>query len=142
MLPKILTRQTVALLTILIACTLTSLNAYAQAQDASDPAGARVIETGILQNVPGFTGDVLGAEVIAITTVENDIQVIDIVIPVNPDDVDQVRVLTPDGKPLKQRRAMEILMDHENNEIGVVLRLSKTDKLGFKFRLIDLPQDQ
>lgn len=61
---------------------------------------------------------------------------------VNPDDVDQVRALAPDGKPLKQKEAMETILDHENGEVGFALKLPKTQEMGFKFKLIDLPDDQ
>ena len=140
--PNIFQKSTFGLFVVPLSFTLGNQIVYAQAENITEPAGARVLETGVLQIVPGFTGDALGAEVIAVTPGENDTQVIDIVIPVNPDDVDRIRVLTPDGKPLKPERAIEISMDHENKEVGVVLTLSRKDRLGFKFRLIDLPDDQ
>jgi len=60
---------------------------------------------------------------------------------VNPDEVDQVRVLTPDGRPLQQQKKVELIRDHENGEIGIILTLPKKDRLGFKFKLIDLPEE-
>lgn len=114
----------------------------AQTAEAYNPPGTMVVETGVLQNVVGFKGNIIGAEVVAISPGAEDTQVIDIVIPVNPDAVDQVRVFDPDGKPLKHKRAMEIIFDHENGELGVVLTLPKKEKLGFKFKLIDIPDDQ
>lgn len=114
----------------------------AQAQDDSAREGARELETSVLQKVIGFTGDELGAEVIAVTPGEGDTEIVDIVIPVSPNDVDQVIVTRPDGTPFKKKRIMEISRDHENDEVGVVLRLNKKDRLGFRLKLIDLPDDQ
>ena len=142
MLPEYFSKPSIALLLTLFLNTWTTAVAHAQSQDTSVPVGASVIETGILQNAVGFTDVVLGAEVIAITPAENNTLVIDVVIPVNPDDVDLIRVVTPDGNPLKQYQPMEISMDHENKEVSVILKIVKKDKLGFKFRLIDLPEDQ
>jgi hypothetical protein len=134
--------QSIVGLPALFVCALAFEVVDAQAENNPDLTDARVVETGVLQSVPGFTGDVLGAEVIAITPGENDTQVIDIVIPVDPDKVDRIRVMTADGKPLKQKEAVEFSRDHENGELGITLKLNKKQKLGFKFKLIDLPDDQ
>ncbi|TNF88199.1 MAG: hypothetical protein JSU67_11080 [Gammaproteobacteria bacterium] len=139
---SIFTNSTIRPFIVALICVLEVPIVLAQEQKVTEPVGARVLETGVLQNTAGFTGAVLGAEVIAITPGADDSQVIDIVVPVNPDEVDRVRVVTPDGKPLKQKQALEISMDHENNEVGVTLRLPRKDRLGFKIRLIDLPDDQ
>ena len=132
-------RKRAGLTPIVLLAIAASVTVYAQ--ETPLPAGARVVETGILQNLSGFTGDVLGAEVIAVTPEADGTQVIDIVIPVNPDEVDQVRVLTPDGRPLKQQKQVEFIRDHENGEVGIILKLPKKDRLGFKFKLIDLPDE-
>ena len=142
MIPKNYSGRLISLLPILFFWAANPQIVHAQQQNDSAREGARELETSVLQRVAGFTDDKLGAEVIAVTPGEGDTEVVDIVIPVNPDDVDQVRVTKPDGTPFKKKRIVEISRDHENNEVGVVLRFNKKDRLGFRLKLIDLPDDQ
>ena len=142
MIPNNLSIRLISILPILFFWAPGPQIAHAQEQEGSVPEGAKVLETSVLRNDVGFTGDALGAEVIAVTPGENDTEVINIVIPVNPEDVDEVRVTRPDGTPFTKKRTMEISLDHENDEVGVVLRLNKKDRLGFRLKLIDLPDDQ
>jgi len=104
--------------------------------------GVEVYETGVLQNIFGYQGDVLGAEVTSVTaTADNTSEVIEISVPVDPELVDRVKVVTPSGKPVKLDSPLEISRDPENDKVGITLRLSKKYDLGFKIRLIDLPDD-
>lgn len=139
---KILSRRLIWFLSIPVLWAAYPQDIRAQAQNDSAQEGARELETSVLQKVVGFTGDELGAEVIAVTPGEGDTEIIDVVIPVSPDDVDQVHVTRPDGTPFEKKRIMEISRDHENDEVGVVLRLNKKDRLGFRLKLIDVPDDQ
>lgn len=100
------------------------------------------LETGILLNVIGYQGDVLGAEVISVTTAaDNSSEIIEISVPVDPELSDRVKVVTPSGQPVKLDSPLEISRDHENDKVGITLRLSKKYNLGFRIRLIDLPDE-
>lgn len=102
----------------------------------------KVLETDILQNVAGFKGGLLDAEVIEIIdTDDGQSQEINIVVPVDPAEVDRVQVLSPSGQPIKLKRPPQISMDHENNEVGIIVTLPKNKKLGFKLKLIDVPDE-
>ena len=106
------------------------------------PADAKVLETDVLQSIAGFKGELLDAEVIAVTESDDGkFNTINIIVPVDPSEVDRVQVTSPSNKPLRLKRATEISMDHENNELGIVLTLPSSNKLGFKLKLIDLPDE-
>lgn len=98
-----------------------------------------VIETGYLEAKPGYTGDVIGAEVENITiNEERNLQIIDINVPIylDEDDIDRVKVFSKSGKPIPQNKEAEIFNDYENNNVGIKLYLPKKN-VGFKLKLID-----
>jgi len=95
-----------------------------------------------LKNVTGYEGDVLGAEVVSVSPGStNASEVIEIRVPVDPELADRITVITPAGKKVKLDKPMELSLDHENNQVGIILRLPKKNGLGFKIRLIDLPDE-
>lgn len=113
-------------------------------QDVNElpPPEAPLLETGLMQWVEGYKGDLLGAEVVSITPAENDaFEVIEISIPIDPEIVDQVTLVGPSGQLLELDAPIEISPDQQNDNVGITLTLSKKKKLGFKIKLIDLPDD-
>ena len=113
-------------------------------QDVNElpPEEAPTLETGILQRVEGYKGDLLGAEVISITLAENDaLEVIELSVPIDPEVVDQVTVVGPSGQLLELGEPIEISPNQEKSSVGIILTLPKKKKLGFKIKLIDLPDD-
>lgn len=114
-----------------------------QPQNQLPPAQAEILETGVIEGVPGFRGDELGAEVLSVSEAEDErLRVIELSIPVDPERVDQVSVVGPSGQLLDIRRPIEISADPENNKVGITLTLSKQRSLGFRIQLIDLPEEQ
>ncbi len=106
------------------------------------PPGITTLDTGYLEATPGYTGSVLGAEVIGVSDLSaEELQIIEVSIPVDPDQVDEVRIISPSGSTLKQQRQAEILRDYENNNVGIKLYLPQQQKWGFKLKLIDKPED-
>jgi hypothetical protein len=105
-------------------------------------ANVKVLETGLLKNVTGYQGDVLGAEVILVTTTDDGLsELIEISIPIDPDLADRVSVESFSGQRIKLKKPMEISRDHENNKVGIILKLPRKSKLGFKIKLIDVPDE-
>ena len=113
------------------------------AQESNEyPADTKILETDVLQSIAGFKGGLLDAEVIAITESDDgESNTLNIVVPLDPSEVDRVQVFSPSNKPIKLKRAVEVIMDHENHEIGIILTLPKNNKLGFRLKLIDLPDE-
>lgn len=106
------------------------------------PPEASTLETGILQRVDGYKGDLLGAEVVSVNPAENDtLQVIELSIPVDPEIVDQITVLGPSGQLLELDEPIEIFPNREKGSVGIILTLPKKKKPGFIIKLIDLPDD-
>jgi hypothetical protein len=62
-------------------------------------------------------------------------------VPISPDRVDSVKLVTPSGHPVKLNQPLEMPRDHENDKVGITLNLSKRNSLGFIIRLIDLPEE-
>ncbi len=104
---------------------------------ATPPPEPALLETGLLEATPGYVGDVLGAEVESTSSSGAQTDVIVISIPINPDQVDEVRVISPVGKVIKQSRPAEIERDYEHNNVGIRLYLPKQKKWEFKLRLVD-----
>ena len=106
------------------------------------PPDALTLETGILQRVEGFKGDLLGAEIVSINPAENDaFEVINLSVPVDPEVVDQVTVVDPSGRLLELGEPIEISPNQDRSSVGIVLALPKRNRPGFIIRLIDLPDD-
>ena len=105
-------------------------------QQAVSPPQTRILESGYLEPTPGYRGNLLGAEVVD-TEINADRQMIEINLPIDPDQVDQVRVVSPAGERLEQYREPEILRNYENNNVGVKIFLPQQKNLGFRLRLID-----
>ena len=96
------------------------------------------LQTGYLQNKAGYVGDVMGAEVISIKELpDQELQVIEIHVPIDPNRVDKVQAISNSGELIKQDRTAEILKNYENNDVGLKLYFPKQKNWTFKLKLID-----
>lgn len=101
------------------------------------------MDTGFLENTPGFKGELIGAEVEDVKfNTDGDYQVIRVSVPVDPDSVDTVKVFTESGEPIPQPREAEIVKNYENERVDMLIFLSKRKNIGFRLRLIDNLSDQ
>jgi hypothetical protein len=101
------------------------------------------VDTGFLENTPGFKGELIGAEVEDVKfNTDGDYQVIRVSVPVDPDSVDTVKVFTESGEPIPQPREAEIVKNYENERVDMLIFLSKRKNIGFRLRLIDNLSDQ
>lgn len=112
-----------------------------QSSDAPPPPVAAPTQAGVvvsdeLRFERGHRGNKLGAEVIG-TEVYGDQQIVEVRIPLPPDEVDQVQVLSPSGEPLKMSRETEIIRNYEINNVGIRFQTPKTGNLTFRLKLID-----
>ena len=74
----------------------------------------------------GYKGDLLGAEVISITSAENDaLEVIELSVPIDPEVVDQVSVVGPSGQLLELGEPIEISPNQEKSSAGIIPTLPK-----------------
>lgn len=117
-------------------CTAGYQSSRKTEQQNAPPPEIRVLESGQLEAIPGFRGGVIGAEVIDAEIID-DQHIIEINLPIDPDRVDQVHVVSPSGEKLKQSREAEILRDYENDNVGLKIFLPRQKNLGFRLRLID-----
>jgi hypothetical protein len=128
--------HTVVCCLLLSGCATDYKSTHKTGQQYLPPQRIKVLESDYLEATPGYRGNVLGAEIVD-TEVGADQQTIEINLPIDPDQVDQVRVVSPTGESLKQYREPEILRDYENNKVGVKIFLPRQKNLGFRLRLID-----
>ena len=98
------------------------------------------LDTGQLEPTVGYKGDQLGAEVVN-SEVSGETQVIEINVPIRPDLVDQVQVLTESGEPIPMSRDARIIHNYETNNVGISVQVPKSENLGLRFRLIDHPDN-
>ena len=98
------------------------------------------LDTGLLEPTVGYKGDQLGAEVIN-SEVSGDMQSIEINVPIQPDLVDQVQVITESGEPIPLSREAQIINNYETNNVGITVQVPKSENLGLRFRLIDHADD-
>lgn len=104
----------------------------------SAPPPPKVYRTGTLKAEVGSTGDVFGSEVERVTILSDDtIQEIQISIPLPPDQVDEVEVVSTSGNEVIQLRDAEIRPSAETGGTGVTIYLPPGKKLQFRLRLID-----
>ena len=109
------------------------------------PAGAAPMEkgsldTGKLEPTVGYKEDQLGAEVVN-TEVLGDMRSVEINVPIQPDLVDQVEVLTESGEPIPLSRDAQSIHNYETNNVGISIQLPKSESTGFRLKLIDKPED-
>ena len=98
------------------------------------------LDSGLLEPTVGHKGDRLGAEVVN-SEISGELQSIEITVPVEPDSVDQVRVLDASGKPLPMSREATIVHNYETNNVGISIQLPKSEDTGFRLQLIEDPED-
>ena len=109
--------------------------------DYSPPPGSsqneiRIIDTSDLQGTPGYKGDKVGAEVVS-TEVDGDEQSYEVIVPVHPDKVDDVEVVSPTGEPVPLSRDAQIIHNYETNDVGIRFEAPKNEKFDFRLKLID-----
>jgi len=108
------------------------------ASSVPPPPASSVLETDTLIARPGYTGKVIGASVTRSSPgPDGDLQVIHVNVPVDPDRVDRVQVVSESGETLKQKRVAEIIRNYETDNVGITIYLSKDKDWRFKLRLID-----
>lgn len=98
------------------------------------------LDTSYLKPVTGHKGDQLGAEVISAETTGDEL-LIEILVPIDPDLVDQVEVTSSSGDSVILTREARIVQDYESNNVGITIRIPKSENLGFRLRLVDHPDN-
>ncbi|MCP4769080.1 MAG: hypothetical protein GY875_22820 [Gammaproteobacteria bacterium] len=114
--------------------------------DYTPPPGAapmeeKSVDTGQLEATPGHRGDELGTEIIRYEEYD-EYQSIELNVPIEPDQVDRVEVMSPSGETIPQSREAQIVHDYETNNVGIKIHVPKTDNLGFRLKLIDHTADE
>lgn len=98
------------------------------------------VESDELRFERGARGEKLGAEVLQSET-EGDLQSIELRIPLPPEEVDQIEVMSPSGEPVRMSREAEIIRNYETGDVGIKLQIPKSKNMGFRLKLIDHPDD-
>jgi len=104
------------------------------------PTEYKSVETGELRATAGHKGSKLGAEVVSSETIGED-QLIEVSIPIDPDDVDQVYITSPSGEPFELSREAQIIQNYETNDVGIKFQVPKSKNLNFQLQLIDTRDD-
>lgn len=98
------------------------------------------LDTSYLNPVAGHKGNQLGAEVVSAETMGDEL-LIEIMVPINPDLVDQVHVTSSTGESVVLTREARIVQNYENNNVGISIRVPRSQNLGFQLKLVDHPND-
>lgn len=98
------------------------------------------VDTGELKAETGQRDDATGAEVVHTESL-GDLQSVEVNVPIEPSEVDNVRILGADGDPVNMSREAEIVHDYETNNVGIKFDIPKTENLRFQLQLIDHPND-
>lgn len=98
------------------------------------------VNTGDLLPTVGHQGDRLGARVVGAED-DGDDQVLQIELPVDPTTVDRVEVIAPGSGSEVLSREAQILQNYENDNVGITVRVPKSDNMGFRLKLIDHPDE-
>lgn len=102
----------------------------------SAPVEDGAVDTGPLEATPGYREDELGAEIIRYED-RDEYQIIELKVPIEPDQVDQVEVMTPSGEMIPQSRQAQIVHDYETDNVGIKIHVPKSENMGFRLKLID-----
>lgn len=110
------------------------------------PAGSAPVEkssldTGQMVTTVGHKDDEIGAEIISSEVIDDE-ELVEIRVPIDPDLVDQVQVMTPEGDAVNLSREARIVQDYETNNVGIWLRVPTEEKAGFRLKLIDHSDDE
>jgi len=134
---------TVSLCCLLLAGCASSLkpsNTYKRPAGAAPPE-YNTVETGELGATTGLRDDGTGAEVISSETVGEE-QSIEVTVPIEPDQVDEVRILSPSGEPVELSREAEIIHKYETNDVGIRFQVPKNNtNIRFQLQLMDTRED-
>ena len=104
----------------------------------SAPPPPKVYRTGMLNAVPGSTGDVFGSEVERVRVLSDEtMQAIDISVPVPPEQIDQVEVVSSSGNEVIQLKDAIIEPAANTGGSDITVYLPRSRKLQFRLRLID-----
>jgi hypothetical protein len=103
-------------------------------------SGMSSLDTGLLEPNVGFKGDRLGAEVVN-AEISGELQSIEINVPIEPDAVDRIQVMTQSGELLPLSRQATIVRNYETNNVGITIQLPKSENLRFRLKLIDDPRN-
>ena len=99
------------------------------------------LDTGQLEPTVGHQGDQLGASVLSADDL-GEMYSVEINVPIQPDLVDQVQVLTLEGEPMPLSREAQIVHDYETNNVGISVQVPKSEGLRFRLKLIDNADDE
>jgi hypothetical protein len=103
-------------------------------------SGISSLDTGLLEPNIGYRGDRLGAEVVN-AEISGDLQSIEINVPIEPDAVDRIQVMTQSGELLPMSRQATIVRNYETNNVGITIQLPKSENLRFRLKLIEDPKN-
>lgn len=107
--------------------------------DAPPPVLAEV-ESGNLRAEPGYTGDRIGVRILGVTDLpDDDLQAIDLDVPLDAERVDRVEIVAPGGRPIEQSKDAEIKQLPDPDNVGIRIYLPKRSGLEFRIKLIDEP---
>jgi len=98
-----------------------------------------VLESGVLEAKPGYTGNKLGVEVESVSTVGDDLAV-DLNLPVASDRVDRIEVETITGQAIELPREVEIEPGPDPRNTGIRIFLPKSKQWEFRIKIIDMPE--
>jgi hypothetical protein len=107
----------------------------------ASPTENSSLDTGQLEPTVGHRGDQLGAEVISADD-SGELHSVEINVPIQPDLVDQVQVLTSEGEPMPLSREAQIVHNYETNNVGISVQVPKSESMGFRLKLIDHRDDE
>ena len=106
--------------------------------DAPPPV---ILESSLLRAEAGFTGNRLGVEVDAVTPLDGqDLQAVDLSVPLAAGRIDRVDVLAPSGEIIEQPAESRI-DPGPGEQTGIRIFLPGSKRIQFRLRLIDLPED-
>lgn len=95
------------------------------------------VTSGYLEARPGYVGSVLGVQIDRILDSQDpQSQIIQMNVPIAPDRVGRVQVLTPTGELIPQPHDAGISRNYENNSVDIRIHLPKNREFGFRLKLI------
>ena len=111
-------------------------------KSATSQPSETTTRSGLLQATPGYTGSKLGVEVEDVSVTGDDLQIIDLNIPLSNNQVDQIEIESVNGDIIESPKEVDIQPGPNPDNTGIRVYLPKRKNWEFRLRIIDFSDEE
>ena len=118
-----------------------AVNRSPEDTNAIKPPPESVTRTGVLEAQPGYTGSKFGVEVENVSTINDEVQAIDLMLPFTAEQVDVIEVESVTGEVIDLPQEVDIEPGSDPQNTGIRVYLPERKNWEFRIKIIDTPED-